>query len=127
MNGSSGILERIDWQTLVKHLDLNLTSLALPASADCPFCKASKKLTLYPDPFYKAQWYHCNQCKECGDLINLAAAVMDVPEKTAISNLLSKKIIPSSYNIDDKILNPGKRITNFGKRLKKVTWFTNVL
>jgi hypothetical protein len=103
MNGSSGILERIDWQTLVKHLDLNLTSLALPASADCPFCKASKKLTLYPDPFYKAQWYHCNQCKECGDLINLAAAVMDVPEKTAISNLLSKKIIPSSYNIDDTI------------------------
>jgi hypothetical protein len=128
MLSTSGLLERINWQLLLRELEIDVSSTSLPMLINCPFCKSTKTMTMYPDSFYKSQWLHCKECKESGDLLNLAAAVWDVDEGTVARNLMSKQIIPRYYNFDDmlkvyqnKCLGFRKKHNEFWEKAKKST------
>ena len=60
-------------------------------------------MTIYPDSFYKTQWLHCKECKESGDLLNLAASIWEVDEGTVARNLMSKQIILRHHNFDENL------------------------
>jgi hypothetical protein len=54
-------------------------------------------MTIYPDAFYKGQWFYCKDCKQAGDMLNLAATIWETTEVLAAKNLRIKGIIPDYF------------------------------
>lgn len=109
----------------MRKLNLTTSINALPTLLDCPFCNCKKRMVLYPDPFYKGQWFHCKECRKSGDMLNLAAAIWEVDEKVAAKNMVVRGIIPNYYYFDEALeiyqhrcLNARKRHNEFWAKSK---------
>ena len=63
---------------------------ALPYRSTCPLCGAASQFTVYADPLYSGQWFHCTGCGAAGDMIELAAAVWKVDVERAARRLLTQ-------------------------------------
>lgn len=87
----------------MRKLNLTTSINALPTLLDCPFCNCKKRMVLYPDPFYKGQWFHCKECRKSGDMLNLAASIWEVEEKVAAKNMVVRGIIPEYYYFDEAL------------------------
>lgn len=59
---------------------------ALPARVKCPLC-GGPRLTIYEDTTNGGAWHYCFDCRAAGDMIELAAAVWEVPPAAAVRRL----------------------------------------
>lgn len=60
-------------------------------------------MTIYPDAFYKGQWFYCKDCKQAGDMLNLAAKLWNTTEALVAKNLKIKGIIPDYFYFDNAL------------------------
>lgn len=79
---------KIDWQKLLPTLDIHLDRNALPATFQCPFCRR-KRLTIYQDSINGGVWHHCSACRWCGDSLELAAKIWQMPLRETIERLVA--------------------------------------
>ena len=63
----------VPWARVLDVLHVPHPSPVLPATVQCPLCKA-QQLDVWQDQLSGGQWYHCRKCKSAGDMIELAAA-----------------------------------------------------
>lgn len=86
----------------MKELGFEPTSY-LPALFNCPLCHSKKRMTIYPDPFYKGQWWFCKDCGKCGDMLNLAAELWGTDENIAAKNMKVKGIIADYFYFEEAL------------------------
>ncbi len=90
----------VAWTEMLEALDVPISEPVLPASLKCPLCNGSR-LTIYDDTTSRGCWHYCFDCNHSGDMIELAAAVWDVPLDVAAFRI-DKDIAPL-WTGDDKI------------------------
>ena len=76
-NPSRSLACLLDWRDVIETLDLDCPRrVDLPLSMVCPLCKTGA-LTIMRDFVLNSQWLNCQACQFSGDLIELAARVME--------------------------------------------------
>lgn len=84
---------------MLSTLGLKPRSQALPTVAKCPLCGHSR-LTIYQDQIHRTEWFYCQDCKQAGDLIQLAAKVWQISLAGAVAKLARNNFdIPTSPEI----------------------------
>ena len=81
----------VPWSLLLDVLELNVRLLVLPARVQCPLCK-QEQLNITEDYLAGGQWFHCRNCKESGDMIELAAKVWGLSIEATIIKLMRRGI-----------------------------------
>lgn len=74
------------WSGIAAVLGIPCNSQALPAKTTCPCCKGSR-LHVYQDTIAGGQWHYCFDCRQAGDMIELASKVWDISPQAAIQKL----------------------------------------
>ena len=76
----------VPWRKLLEQLRLRVPPPRLPATTACPFCQQTS-LRILADPASNSHWAACQRCAWGGDLVELAAAVWQLPIPATILKL----------------------------------------
>lgn len=91
--------KKLDWQSVCRYLNIPYRGESLPARVECPRCQGS--VVLYHDTAIGGEWHHCESCDMKGDMIELAASVLNVDAESAAFELLHQhKLEADSASID---------------------------
>jgi len=100
-NPSQSLTCLLDWSQVFQAIDLEVPRrCVLPQSMRCPHCE-SGTLTIMQDFVLHSQWFYCHGCRFAGDLIELAAKLMDRPIPLAIEYLKSQSLFSRQVNETD--------------------------
>lgn len=58
----------------------------LPTTLTCPKCRA-RQFVGYRDPIFGGEWFHCRQCDDHGDIVDLAAGAWKLDRRAAALKL----------------------------------------
>ena len=81
---------RVSWARLLNQLEVAVPSLVMAAIVlRCPLCEKSR-LTIMQDYLVGGQWFHCPDCNESGDMIELAAKAWGLSIEGTIIKLIRR-------------------------------------
>lgn len=94
----------VPWTEILAAVDIPVATHALPARVTCPLCGGAR-LTIYEDNISGGAWHYCFDCGKSGDMIELAAAVWDVPTAVAVRRLAAEGIPLPADRVDPANIN----------------------
>lgn len=93
---------------------------AIPCRTDCPLCGVENQFTVYDDPVYSGQWFHCASCGRVGDMIELAAAVWKVDASSAARRLLAEgRLTMEPFDLHRTLPNYEMQCVAYRRRLRE--------
>ena len=92
------------WTEVLNAIGVRVESPSLPCRVQCPKCEGAR-LTIFEDTISGGTWHYCFDCQQSGDIIELAAAVWEVPVSTAVRRLHNEGVPIPTERVDAATIN----------------------